>query len=201
MKPSRSSRSIHDVRQEEELWPVKQEQYNNSFDSVNIKYLMFDNMKSVIFTESTTSQKRASIIYKIDSRSDGNRMQFIFFRTLFPKSAIEAFHATKYSVILKANSQSSIEQLGMCAIRLRHKDKTVRCRFFALPGNSPVMIDMPGIGLLGILKKTCYVVGDQQSERRFNSHTVQPSNSSGCKANTGQWIKTNNVDVVDARGH
>ena len=58
-KPARINRSIHDVRQDEEPKPVEQDQGNRSFDSVKIKYLKFDNVKSIIFTklESSTSQE------------------------------------------------------------------------------------------------------------------------------------------------
>ena len=59
-----------------------------SFDSVNIKYLNFDNVKSVIFTrqELSTSQKTMHITYKIDNSSDGNLMLFKVFKIIFPKS-------------------------------------------------------------------------------------------------------------------
>ena len=66
-KLPRSGMSIHDVGQDEELWPVEQEQHDRCFDLVHIKCLNF-NIKSVIFTklELYNSQKGACITYKID---------------------------------------------------------------------------------------------------------------------------------------
>ena len=40
----------------------------------------------------------------------------------------------------------------------------------------------------------CEVV-DQHAGRKFNSQTIQPSNSPSCKANKGKQNKTDNVDV------
>ena len=44
----------------------------------------------------------------------------------------------------------------------------------------------------------CEVLGDQQEDRKLDSQTIQPSSRSSGRANTGQQIKTDNVDVVDA---
>ena len=41
-------------------------------------------------------------------------------------------------------------------------------------------------------------MGAQQADKKSDSQTIQPPNSSSCKANTGQWIKTDNADVVNA---
>ena len=57
---------------------------------------------------------------------------------------------------------------------------------------------MPDIELLGILMITCELVGDQQADRKFDCQTALPSNGSSSKANTGQWLKTDNTDVVNA---
>ena len=79
-------KSVHEDQQDEEPYPQEWEQNDRSFDSVNIKYHNFDNVKSVIFTklESSTSQKRVHIKCKIDIRSNGNLVPFKIFRILFP---------------------------------------------------------------------------------------------------------------------
>ena len=59
------------------------------------------------------------------------------------------------SVVLKTYSQSNIEQLGVWTVRLGHKDKTARCRFFVVPGDDPALLAVPDIELLGILKIMC----------------------------------------------
>ena len=62
--------------------------------------------------------------------------------------------------MLKTYNQSSIEQLGVCTIRLKHKGKTAKCRLFLVPGDSPVQLGMPDIEVLNILKTMCEVMGD-----------------------------------------
>ena len=86
----------------------------------------------------------------------------------------------------------------MWTVKLGHKDKFARYRFFVVPGDGPVMISMPGIDLPGLLKITCEVVGCQQRDRKFNSQTIQLSNSHSYKANIDQEIKSDKADKVDA---
>ena len=75
-KLPKRGRSVHDIRQDEEPYPLEQEKYDKSFDSINIKCLIFDNVKSIIFSKlvSGTSKKRVHITCKIDSGSDSNLM-------------------------------------------------------------------------------------------------------------------------------
>ena len=53
---------VHEVQQDEKPSPLEQEQNDRCFDPINIKYLNFDNVKSVIFTklELSTSQERCA---------------------------------------------------------------------------------------------------------------------------------------------
>ena len=55
---------------------MNQYQQDKSFDLVELKYLNFDNVKSVIFTklEFNISQRRACMTNKIDSGTTGNLM-------------------------------------------------------------------------------------------------------------------------------
>ena len=50
-RPPRFGRSIDEVSQDDEPQPIKQGEQDRSFDSVKIKYLNFDNVKSVILTK------------------------------------------------------------------------------------------------------------------------------------------------------
>ena len=66
-----------------------------------------------------------------------------------------------------------------------------------MPGDSPVLLWIPDIELLGTLKIMCEVVGGQQADREVNSQTMQLSNGPSCKANTNRNFKSNNVDAAD----
>ena len=57
MRPLRGGRSICEVKQGDEPQLMKQDQQDRSFDSGNIKYFSFDNVKSVIFTKLESSTK------------------------------------------------------------------------------------------------------------------------------------------------
>ena len=72
------SRSIHDIRQDEEMQIIEQEQCDRSFDLAKIKYHRFDNVKTIIFTnlESSTSPMKMHITYKTNSGNDGILMPF-----------------------------------------------------------------------------------------------------------------------------
>ena len=70
----------------------------------------------------------------------------------------------------------------MFTVRLRHKNKVTRFRYFVVQGDSPALLEMPDIELLGILKIMCKEVEYQLGEGK----TKQPSNGYGCKANIGQ---------------
>ena len=61
------------------------------------------------------------------------------------------------SVLLKRYSQLGIKELGVSTVRLRHKDKNAKCRFFVMSADNPALLEMPDIELLNILKKMCEV--------------------------------------------
>ena len=77
----------------------------------------------------------------------------------------------------------------MLSVRLRHKDKTAECLFFAMPGDGSALLGMPDIEVLDILKITCEVMGDLYKSRMFDCQMIQPCNSPSCKANKVQQIK------------
>ena len=47
----------------------------------------------------------------------------------------------------------------------------------------------------------CEVAGDQQANSKFDFQTIQSSDGSSCKANTGKQLKTKNADEVDANSN
>ena len=53
--------------------------------------------------------------------------------------------------MLKIYYQSNIEQLGMCTVKIRHKDKCVKCRLFVIPDDGSALLGMSDIELLSIL--------------------------------------------------
>ena len=75
----------------------------------------------------------------------------------------------------------------MCTLRLIHKDKTAKCRFFTVP-DGPALPGMSDIELLGLLKIMCELVGCQQVELKYDSQTIKLSRAPSCKANTDQEI-------------
>ena len=71
-------------------------------------------------------------------------MSLKIFKSLFHKSTREALHAMKNNVVvLKTCINSNIEQLGVCSVKLRHKDKVARCRCFVVLGECPALLGMP----------------------------------------------------------
>ena len=119
-------------------------------------------------------------------------------KSLFHKSKIEALHAIKNNVVvLKTYNNSNIEQIGAYSVKLRHKDKVVRCRFFVVLGDGSVLLEMPDIELLGILKITCDVVEDQQLGRKLNSQTMDPTDTLNCRANMEDENRSDSVDIIN----
>ena len=100
--------------------------------------LTFNSIKLVIFTslDSSTSQKRTKIVYKIDTGCNESLMLFRVFRILFPKSTMAEPNATiNRTIVLKTYNQSDIEWLGRCSVKISQNDKCVTgCRFFVVPG-------------------------------------------------------------------
>ena len=174
--PLRGDRLIHNVSKDDKSQPMKGDQQHRSFDSVKIKYLNYDNIKYVILTklESCTSQRKVHITCKVDSGDDGNLMPLKSFKILLPKSTIQALHAIKKtSIMFKTYDQSNIDQLGVCIVQLRHKDKIARSRLFVVPRDCLVLLGMPGIELIGILMIMCGMIKGQQANRKFNSQTME----------------------------
>ena len=91
--------------------------------------------------------------------------------------------------------QSNIEQLCVCAVKIRHKNKCVKYRFFVVPGDSPIMLGMPDIELLNILRITCDTIGGYHESRKFNSQTVETSDSPDCRIKEAPQFITDKEDM------
>ena len=98
---------------------------------------------------------------------------------------------------IKIYSQPNFYQFDVCTVRLSHKEKTVRYIFLVVPGDSPALLGMPDIELLGILKIICEVVKGPQTDRKFHSQRMTPSSTLTIKTNTGQEIRSYNEDVIN----
>ena len=61
------------------------------------------------------------------------------------------------------------EQLEVYKVKLWHKYKVVKCRFFVAQDDSPTLLGMLDIEVLGMLKIMCKVVNVLQAGRKFNS--------------------------------
>ena len=83
--------------------------------------------------------------------------------------------------MLKTYNKSDIEQLGMCTVKLRHKDKSVKCRFFVVPGDGQALLGMPDIRLLSIIGITCCIIDESCKSRKSYSQTIEMSNSPSCR--------------------
>ena len=85
-------------------------------------------------------------MYKVGTGNVGNFMPFRVFKILFPQSTITKLLTTKYNTVM-LNIQSIIEQLSVCTVKIRHKDKCPKCRFFVVPGDGQALLEMPDIEL------------------------------------------------------
>ena len=65
----------------------------------------------------------------------------------------------------------------MCTVKLRHKNKSAKCRFLVLPGDGPALLGMSGIELLNVLRIKCNVIGELPENRKFDSQTIEASTS------------------------
>ena len=78
----------------------------------------------------------------------------------------------------------------MCTIKLGHKDKSTKCRFFAVAAEDPALLGMPHIKLINILGITYNVIRDPHERRKFDSQAMEESNSLICRTNRIPWNET-----------
>ena len=103
---------------------------------------------------------------------------FRVFKSLFLKSTIAKLHTTKHnSAMLQICSQSDLEQLGIYTVRLRHRDKSIKCRFFVVAGDGLALLGMPNIDLLSILRIACDVRSKPHKSKKYDSQLIKTSTS------------------------
>ena len=83
----------------------------------------------------------------------------------------------------------------MGALRLRHKDKNAKCRFFEVPADGPALLGMPDIKVLNIPKIMRRVISDTHESRMLYLQRIEASNSPICRTNKASQNKTEKVDA------
>ena len=91
-------------------------------------------------------------------------MPFRVFKILFPRSTRAMLHTEKWHKHIKIYNSSSIE--GRCTVKIRQKYKCVKCRFYAVSGDGPVLLGMPDIKYLIMLKIPCNIIGRPHESRK-----------------------------------
>ena len=64
----------------------------------------------------------------------------------------------------------------------------MKYRFLVVLGDGPALLGMPDIKLQHILKITCKAIGHPHESRKFDSQTIEASDSPSCKTNKAQQI-------------
>ena len=141
-------------------------------------------------------------MYTVDTGCDDNLMPFGVFQILFPKSRIAKLHATKYNIIMsKTYKQTNIDQLGLCTVKIRCKDKCVKCRFSAVPDDSLALLGMLDIAMLSIVRITCDIIGVPHENRKVDSQKIEMANRPSCRTSKALQIQADKEDIHDGSKH
>ena len=161
---------VHDIEQESDQ---KQE---NHIEMVNINFINFNPNHSVIAANlKTSSNKAITVPYKGDAGSDGSIMPLCVFKKLFPRARKEQLAGKRNTNIkLKMCNWTTIIQLGICKVKIEHKNKQNSCTFFVVPGNGQVLLGIPRIEILNIPTINCNAIGTKETEMLIAIQT-QPS--------------------------
>ena len=95
--------------------------------------------------------------------------------------------------------ESDIKQLCVGRVKLGHKDKSAKCRFFVLPEDGPALLGVPNIEMLSILRITCDVIGESHEGRKLESQTVEASNRPTYRTNEAPLNETDIVGMHDGK--
>ena len=71
----------------------------------------------------------------------------------------------------------------MYTVKLRHKDKSAKYRFFIVPEDGLAVLGMPDTELLSIQRVACKVISESHESRKFYLQAVEVSNSPRCRTN------------------
>ena len=69
----------------------------------------------------------------------------------------------------------------MYTVKIRHKRKCVKCRFFVVTDDSPKLLGMPDKELPSLLRIRCDIIGQLHDSRKLNSQTVETYESPDCR--------------------
>ena len=95
---------------------------------------------------------KTTILYKVDTGSDGNIMPWYIFKKFFPRvTEAELTKSIKNHITLKMYNRTVITQLGMCTVIINHKDNKKKCEFFVVPRNGHTLLGMPDTAALNII--------------------------------------------------
>ena len=97
------SRPVHEVQQSDKgNWQNQDDDIDKHIDTVTLKSLSFNRIRSSISTKLKTSsrQKRAKRQYAIDPGSDDNLMPLNIFEILFPRATTDKLAKQKYKRVL-----------------------------------------------------------------------------------------------------
>ena len=112
------------------------------------------------------------------------------FRILFPRSATAELNTTmNESRVLKTYNQLSIEKCSRCSVKIGHNNKCLKCRFFLVPGDGPVLLRMPDIELLSIIRVMCEAIDNKTTDRKFDVQTNHAADSHNCKTKRDSHAK------------
>ena len=111
---------------------------------VAMKAFSFYGIRSVIITklENSSRQNRTIKEYQIDKGSDGKFILINTFRNLFPRATVKqlAKHKDKGS-FCKCSKKTRIPHVGVCSIKIKHKNKQRLCKLFVIPRNGHLIKD------------------------------------------------------------
>ena len=66
-----------------------------------------------------------------------------------------------------------MEQLSRCTVKIRHNDKSDKCRFCVVPGDSPALLRMRYIELLSIIRIICETMGIKTTSKSLTHKAIQ----------------------------
>ena len=85
-------------------------------------------------------------------------MPITIFKNLFPRATMEKLLKHKdISVISDIYNKTSMPQLGVYIITIKHKDKQGLYILFLVLGNNPALLGIAGIELLDIIHVKCSI--------------------------------------------
>ena len=112
---SKRGKAVHHVEDQEQN--LNQEEVK--IDMVNVNSISFNSKCSIITANSKTSsnQARTTVLYKVDTGSEGNLMPLHIYKKLFPRATKENLAAmTNTNIQLKPYNRT-ITQSGTCKVK------------------------------------------------------------------------------------